>query len=70
MASTQIILFFKMESSKKKLIIWQTCAEAATLVEHFKKLDNKFTFAKRIYFRLMHEHMGYLGMQQPKQLAH
>jgi hypothetical protein len=26
-----------MESSKKKLIIRQTCAEAATLVEHFFK---------------------------------
>jgi hypothetical protein len=34
-ASTQIILFFKMGSSKKKLIIRQTCAEATTLVEYF-----------------------------------
>jgi hypothetical protein len=40
-----------MESSKKKLIIWQTCVEAATLVEDFLKLDLIFVFAKRIYFR-------------------
>jgi hypothetical protein len=58
-----------MKSSKNKKIIRQTCAEATTLVEHFKKLDHIFTFAKRKYFRLMHEHMGYLRRQQPKQLA-